>query len=377
MTRALIAARVITPRECHAPGVLLIEDGRITAVGRRDAIEIPRQAQIRDCGGATLAPGFIDLHVHGGGGRDFMQAARERDRGGLEEIRRHLARHGVTTALATTMTAPWEQTLAAMHELARAGWDIHAEGPFLSRRQPGVHPPELLLEPTRERLDQMWDSSQGRLRWITLAPELPGASEFIAAAVARGIGVALGHSDATLEQARAGIAAGARHATHVFNAMRPLHHREPGLLAEVLGNLNLSAEIIADGIHVDPVVVNLFLRLKGENLAVLVSDGISAAGCGDGEFLLGELQVEVKNGRCLLGDKLAGSVLTLDAAVQNIVRWSGWPIEKAVQLATLNPANALGLKQKGRLEIGADADLVELSPQGGVMATYVAGQQVN
>lgn len=377
MKQALVAAKVVTPCGCHAPGVVLVEDGRINAAGSREAIEIPPGAQIRDCGGATLAPGFVDLHVHGGGGRDFMQAARAGDRGGLEEIRRHLARHGVTTALATTVTAPWDETLTCLRALARAGWDIHAEGPFLSPRQRGVHPPELLLEPSRERLDQLWESSAGRLRWITLAPELAGAREFIAAAVARGIGVALGHSDATLEQARAGIAAGARHATHVFNAMRPLHHREPGLLGEALSNSNVSAEIIADGIHVDPLVVNLFLRLKGEDKAVLVSDGISAAGCGDGEFLLGGLPIEVKHGRCLLGDRLAGSVLTLDVAVRNIAAWSGWPLEKAARLATLNPANALGLKQKGRLEAGADADLVVLTPQGGVMATYLAGQQVN
>lgn len=377
MRQVLLAARVVTPRQCLRPGVVVLEDGKISAVGSRAELEIPPRAPVKDFGDAVLAPGLVDLHVHGGGGIDFMQAALKRDRAGLATIRAHLARHGVTTALATTMTATWDDTLAAIHELAEAGWDIHAEGPFLSRLQGGVHPPELLLEPTLERLTQMWASSQGRLRWITLAPELAGADAFIAAAAKHGIRVAMGHSDATLEQAEAGVAAGARHATHTFNAMRPLHHRDPGLLGAVLSNPKVSAEIIADGIHVDPVVVNLFLQLKGEALAVLVSDGISASGCGDGEFVLGELPVKVKDGRCQLGNALAGSVLTLERAVSNVTQWSGWPLEKAVRLATLNPATALGLDQKGRLQAGADADLVVLTPQGGVRATYVGGQQVN
>lgn len=377
MRQVLLAEKVVTPLQCLQQGMVVVEDGMISALGRREELQIPRAAKVTDFGTAVLAPGLVDLHVHGGGGVDFMQAGLARDLRGLDAIRSHLARYGTTTALATTVTAKWDDTLKAIHELSMAGWDIHAEGPFLSERQRGVHPPNLLLEPSSERLEQMWESSEGRLRWITLAPELTGAGEFIAAAMRHGITIAIGHSNATLEQALAGIAAGARHVTHTFNAMPALHHRDPGLLGAVLSQGDVTAEIIADGIHVHPVVVNLFLKLKGEASAILVSDGISATGCGDGEFMLGGLTVEVKDGRCLLGNSLAGSVLTLDRAVSNVVHWSGWPVERALRLATLNPANALGWKAKGRVEVGADADLVVLTPQGGVVATYVAGQQVN
>lgn len=373
MTEALLAGGLMTPSLALTPTAVVIEDGCVAAAGARDQVTIPATARIHDYGAAVIAPGFIDLHVHGGAGHDFMTA----DAAARAAIARHLARHGVTHFLATTMTAPWAATLAAVERLGAAGLGIHLEGPFLSPARCGVHPAADLLAPSPERLQALWERSQGHIRWITLAPELEGAVAFITAAAALGIGVSLGHSDATREQAQAGIAAGARHVTHIFNAMRPLHHRDPGLLGEALMNPRLSAEIIADGIHVDPLLVELFLRLKGPEQAVLVSDGISAAGCGDGTFPLGGLEVTVAAGRCSAGGHLAGSVLTLDQAVRNVMRFAGWTLGAAVRLASANPARLLGLERKGRLNPGADADLAVLSPAGKVLATYVAGQKVD
>ncbi|HUX66449.1 MAG TPA: N-acetylglucosamine-6-phosphate deacetylase [Terriglobales bacterium] len=373
MTDVFFADRLLTPLAAIPAAVLAVEDGRILAAAPRADFTPPAHARLHRLGGVFLAPGLLDLHVHGGAGFDFMAA----DASALAAIRRHLARHGVTSFLATTVSAPWDATCAAVERLAALGCDLHLEGPFLSPLRPGVHPLHDLLLPTLERLDQLRQRAPDRLRLITLAPELDGALAFLAAARQRGIEVSLGHSDADLAQARAAVRAGARHVTHAFNAMRPLHHRDPGLLGEALANPQLSAEIIADGIHVDPLLVDLFLRLKGPQHAVLVSDGISATGCGDGRFQLGPIAVEVAQGRCLADGRLAGSVLTLDQAVRNVMAFAGWDLAPALRLASLNPAALLGWTHKGRLAPGADADFLVLSPSGAVLETYIAGQKVD
>ena len=222
---------------------------------------------------------------------------------------------------------------------------IHLEGPFLSHKRRGVHPPEYLVEPTLEIFERLWQAARGQVRMMTIAPELPGALEVIAEAARRKVCVSIGHSDAALEAARAGVRAGARHATHTFNAMRPLDHRDPGILGEVLTDRQLSADIIADGIHVAPEVVQLFLRAKGVERAVLITDAMAAAGMPDGTYQLGPIQVEVKDGKCTMDGKLAGSVLTMDRAVRNVIQFAGWSLQDAVRAATLNPARAAGLAQ--------------------------------
>jgi N-acetylglucosamine-6-phosphate deacetylase len=185
----------------------------------------------------------------------------------------------------------------------------------------------------------------------------------------------MGHSDADLPAARAGVAAGVRHATHMFNAMRPLGHRDPGILGEALMDERLSAEIIADGIHVDPLIVSLFLRLKGAETAVLVTDATAATGMPDGRYRLGSLEVDVADGKCLVEGKLAGSVLTMDKAVRNVLKFANWDLQRAVRLATLNPARTTGLPAKaGTLVPGAVANIVALSPKGEVLKTIVRGQ---
>ena len=197
---------------------------------------------------------------------------------------------------------------------------------------------------------------------MTIAPELPGAIEVIAEAARRGVCVSIGHSDANLEAAQAAVKAGARHATHTFNAMRPLDHREPGILGEVLTSERLTADIIADGIHVAPEVVKLFLHAKGVERAVLITDATAAAGMPDGTYQLGPIPVEVRNGRCTVvgetGDRLAGSVLTMDNAVRNVRQFAGWSLQDSIRAATLNPTAATGLTHHGRIVAGVEANLV-------------------
>lgn len=210
---------------------------------------------------------------------------------------------------------------------------------------------------------------------LTIAPEIPGAMEVIAEASRRQICVSIGHSDAELPVARDAVRAGARHATHTFNAMRPLDHRNPGIIGEVLSDDTITADIIVDGIHVSPEVVKLFLQSKGPERAVLITDAMSATGMPEGRYQLGPIQVEVKDGKATAGDSLAGSVLTMDCAVRNVTKFSNWTLREAVRAASLNPAQAAGLSAKrGKLAPGAEADFVVLSPAGDVLKTVVGGR---
>ncbi len=210
---------------------------------------------------------------------------------------------------------------------------------------------------------------------LTIAPEVPDAMDVIAEAAKRGVCVSIGHSDAEIPVARAAVKAGASHATHTFNAMRPLDHREPGIIGEVLSNDRLTADIIVDGIHVDPAVVKVFLRAKGRERAVLITDAISATGMPDGRYQLGPIEVDVKDGKCTSGDSLAGSVLTMDRAVRNVTKFSDWSLRDAVRAATLNAAQAVGLAdQHGILAQGAEANFTVMNSSGEVLKTIVRGR---
>ncbi len=389
---AITAATLFTPLERIEHPLLLVEDGAIVEITSRAERETPAGGHTLDFPGAILAPGFIDMHIHGGGGRDVMEAGTD----ALPTVERQLARHGVSSYFPTTVTAPLDVTLAALSRLADAiesagknsssgsgasdlrarPLGIHLEGPFISHVRRGVHPPQDLLTPSLPAFDRFWQAARGHIRVITIAPELPGAIEVITEATKRGVCVSLGHSDADLAAARAGVAAGARHATHTFNAMRPLGHRDPGILGEVLTNPRVTAEIIADGIHVDPTVVQIFLKAKGLEASVLVTDATAATGMPDGRYRLGSLEVEVKDGMCLNGGNLAGSVLTMDRAVRNVMKFAQWDLQQAVRLATLNPARAVGLSDGGRLKPGAPADLVVLNPNGDVKSTIIRGAAI-
>ena len=384
---AITASTLFTPLERIEQPLLLMDEGSLVEVTSRTRRDVPQNSRLVDFADGILAPGFIDLHIHGGAGHDVMEASA----GALPPVEQLLASHGVSSYFPTTVTAPLDTTLSALARLADAietaerdpqrqngelrarPLGIHLEGPFISHKRRGVHPPENLLMPSAAAFDRFWQAARGHIRVLTIAPELPGALEVIALAASRGVCVSLGHSNADLDQARAGFAAGARHATHTFNAMRPLDHRDPGILGEVLTDPRLSAEIIADGIHVDPVIVQLFLKAKGPEAAVLITDATAATGMPDGRYHLGSLEVEVKDGRCMVGDSLAGSVLTMDRAVRNVMQFAQWDLQEAVRLATLNPARVAGIKNAGAIEAGAPADLVVLSPGGEVRQTVIRG----
>ncbi len=382
---ALTATTLFTPQERIEQPLLLVDAGVVVEVTSRARREIPANCRVVDFHDGILAPGFVDIHIHGGAGHDVMEAGSD----ALPPVERLLASHGVSSYFPTTVTAPMDATLAALGRLADAveasvpsgdlrarPRGIHLEGPFISHSRRGVHPPENLLAPTVAAFDRFWQAARGHIRVLTIAPEIPGALEVISHAAALGVCVSLGHSDAGLDAARAGVAAGARHATHTFNAMRPLDHRDPGILGEVLTDSRLSADIIADGIHLDPTIVQLFLKAKGPEAAVLITDAIAATGMPDGRYRLGSLEVDVKDGRCLSGGKLAGSVLTMDRAVRNVMQFAQWDLQQTLRLATANPARVAGLKDAGSIKAGAPADLVVLSPNGEVRNTIIGGMGV-
>lgn len=381
---ALTAAALLTPRERVENPLLLLEDGKIAEVTTRKDRELPSGCRSLDFSGAVLAPAYLDIHVHGGAGHDVM----EPDAEGLGRFEGFLAQHGVAAYLPTTVTAPEEHILRALEWLAdriesRESYKpaararpigIHLEGPFLSHLRRGVHPPEYLLAPTFSRFERYWQAARGHIRVMTIAPEIEGALQVITEASRRGVCCSLGHSDSDLETARAAVAAGARHATHTFNAMRPLDHRQPGLVGAVLTDPRMTAEIIADGIHVDPSIVQLFVKAKGADAAVLITDAISATGMPDGRYRLGSFEVELKGEECTSEGRLAGSVLRLDQAVRNVMQFAGWKLEQTVQLASANPAAVIGEKHKGAIAAGADADILVLSPSGEVIKTIIAGR---
>src|SRR5579872_27338 len=380
---ALIAKRLYTPNDCVENPLLLIEDDRIVEVTSGTTRHIPTKVQFLNFPDCILAPGFVDIHIHGGGGYDVMDP----DASALPAVERLIAKHGVTSYLPTTVTAPLDQTLSALDRLAEAietaerntcvdhraqPLGIHLEGPFISHARRGVHPPSNLLPPTIATFERFWQASRGRIRVMTIAPELEGSLEVITEAVRRNVCVSLGHSDADLSATQKGIAAGARHATHTFNAMRPLDHREPGIVGAVLSDDRVSADIIADGIHLHPVTVDLFLKKKGSESSVLITDATAATGMPDGRYRLGSFEVEVKQGRCIADGKLAGSVLTMDQAVRNVMQFADWDLQQAVRLATANAARVAGL-QRGKLEPGGRADVVVLTATGQVTATIIGG----
>jgi N-acetylglucosamine-6-phosphate deacetylase len=339
-----------------------------------------------DFGDAVLVPGYFDIHIHGGGGLDVMRATLAE----MPRLGQFLIKHGVTGYFATTVAAPLDATCAALERLADAieatedngdspvqarPLGIHLEGPFLSHKRRGVHPPEYLVAPTIKIFDRLWQAARGHVRMLTIAPEIPGAMEVIAEAARRKVCVSIGHSDAELPAAQQAVKAGARHATHTFNAMRPLDHRQPGILGEVLSDDTITADLIADGIHVSPEVVKVFLHAKGHERAVLITDAISATGMPEGRYQLGPIEVEVKDGKCTANGSLAGSVLTMDRAVRNVTKFSEWTLRDAVRAATLNPAHAVGMSNsRGILKSGASADFTVLNSSGEVLKTIVAGR---
>jgi len=384
---AFTAQRLLTPAAIIEQPLLLVDNGRIVEMAAQSSLAVASGVSVVDFGKGMIAPGYIDLHIHGSSGFDVMDDSAE----ALPAIEHLLARHGVTTYFPTTVTAPMDRTLRAIERLADAiensernnddgkrravPLGIHLEGPFISHARPGVHPPQDLLAPTPALFDELWQAARGRIRMMTIAPELEGATEVIAEAARRGVCVSLGHSDADFATAERAIDAGATHATHTFNAMRPLDHRNPGILGAVLTDDRISADIIADAVHISPAIIKLLARAKGPEQTVLITDAISATGMPNGRYRLGSFEVDVCDGKCTMNGKLAGSVLTLDRAVRNLAQFAEWDLALAVAAASRNPARVAKIANKGVLAAGAAADFVVLDPKGEVLRTFIGGME--
>jgi N-acetylglucosamine-6-phosphate deacetylase len=385
-TQLLHVGRAFTPTNELLDAGILIRDGVIESVGPRSGVSLPAGAQEIIATDKIAAPGFIDVHIHGAGGHDVMEGKEE----ALNAISSLIGAHGTTSFVATTVTADPNAICKSSEEIAhyiaqqhgrtRAGAEvlgIHFEGPFISTVRRGVHPPEWIRLPSAELLEKFVTAAQGNALILTIAPELLGAIPCIDAARKAGMVVGVGHTDATYEQTRAALARGAHHAIHTYNAMRPFSHRDAGVIGAVLTSPEMSAELIADGVHVDETAMRLLLQAKGAGGVVLISDGISATGMPDGKYVLGGFEVTVSGGVCRNSEgKLAGSTLTLDRALRNIVRL-GASLGDALQMLTINPAKLLGIEhKKGTLRANADADVLLLNEGLEVTQVYTRGLPV-
>ncbi|HKD51371.1 MAG TPA: N-acetylglucosamine-6-phosphate deacetylase [Candidatus Acidoferrum sp.] len=385
-TTLIHAGRAFTPTSEISDAGVLIRDDVIEAVGPRSSLSLPAGATEFNATEKTAVPGFIDIHIHGAGGRDVMEG----DGDALGVVTRKVAEFGTTSLLATTVTASPDATIRATagisvyitrqhaaRESRAEVLGIHFEGPFISKERRGVHPAEWIQRPSQDLLNRFLQAAEGKARLITIAPEVLGAAPCIEAARQAGLVVSVGHTDANYEQTRLAIAHGARSATHTYNAMRPFTHRDPGVIGAVLTS-EINAELIADGVHVEEGAMKLLLKAKGYERVTLVSDGLSATGMPDGKYMLGGFEVTVTNGVCRnAAGVLAGSTLTLDRALRNIVNL-GVPLADAVRMLTLNPASLLGIEfKKGSLRVGADADVLLLDQSLRVTDVWARGIPVH
>jgi len=359
----LTGGRVVTPDGVLESGWLAVRDGRILAVGEGT----PPDGPTTDVGGSWLVPGFVDIHCHGGGGEAFTNADPDRVRKAASAHRRH----GTTTLLASLVSRPVPEMVEQIAKLAELTQDglisgLHLEGPFLSAARCGAHDPAILRPPDRDSVTKLLAAGKGAVRMITLAPELEGAVDAVRLLVDNDVLAAVGHTDGTEAQIRPAIDAGATVATHLFNGMRPLHHREPGPIGALLDDERVTVELICDLVHLHPTAVRLAARHAGTGRTVLITDAIAAAGVGDGVYDVGGLEVRVVDGVPTLagGGSLAGSTLTMDAAFRNAVTSCGLSIVEASQAASTRPAALLGLSdQTGELRAGLAADLVVLDAE--------------
>ncbi|MFN0121513.1 MAG: N-acetylglucosamine-6-phosphate deacetylase [Blastocatellia bacterium] len=383
---AITGGTVVLPDKTIERGLVLCEDGKITYAGPARAAAPEPGARILDASGLTVMPGFVDTHVHGSGGDDVMMSGAA----GINRAARAMLRYGTTAWLPTTIADNHrallrviEHTQAAeslAQNSAEPSADIlgmHIEGPYINPKYKGAQPEEGIRDPDLDECGELIRAAGGRIRIMTLAPELPGAIELIGLLTKHGVTASLGHSEADYDTALAGIAAGATRATHLYNAMSGLHHRKPGLAAACLHEPGITAELILDGVHVHPQMARLAFRAKGRDGIVLVTDAAAAQGCPDGTYTLGEHhQIQVRGNLCTLMDgvTIAGSVLTMNRAVMNAAGFMGMSLVEAAYTAALAPARFCGAAdRKGSIETGKDADLAILHPDFNVAATVKSG----
>ncbi|MEW9698291.1 N-acetylglucosamine-6-phosphate deacetylase [Paenibacillus sp. SI8] len=381
-------ARIVTEQGLIENGVIHTSNGIISYVGDGAAPNLETAtsaAQHVDAGGSWLLPGFIDVHVHGGYGADFMDATQE----ALDTITRFHALHGTTSMLATTMTAAREdidRVLGEVHSYMSKPMPytqllgVHMEGPFVSPKWAGAQDPNLMVPPQLAWL-QDWHARFPQLvRQLTLAPEREGALEMIAWLRDRDIVAACGHTDASYADIQSAVSEGLTHAVHTFNAMKPLHHREPGTVGAILTDARVSGEVIADGHHVHPAAIRLLTMVKQPHGLLLITDAMSAAGLGDGEYELGGQAVTVKSGVARLTEvgALAGSTLTMIEALRFMVREVGVSVAEASRYASGNPARLLRLEAThGSIALGKRADLLLVNAELELERVWVQSREIN
>ena len=356
----LQAAHIITPGATLSPGWVRVEKDAIVDVGAGRA---QRAADVIDLGATSLVPGFVDQHCHGGGTGSFTDGVG----GARAAIATHRA-HGTTSMVASLVTDTLDALVTQTNALAPLIetdelLGVHLEGPWLSEHHCGAHDPQLLRDPDPADVVTVLERTQGRVIMVTLAVERPGGRAAVSALASRGVHAALGHSHATFDQAQEGIAAGATVATHLYNAERPFHHREPGLIAALVADERVTVELIADGVHVHPEALKLAMKAAPDRF-VLITDAMAATGAADGQYRLGPLDVFVTDGVARLASgTIAGSTLTMDAAVRFVVRCCGLSLDEAISAASTRPADLLGRADLGRIAPGAKADLVVLDDE--------------
>lgn len=370
MLTAIQTKSVITPLEEIQEAVILVEAGIVKRVASRTNLEIPAEATIVDAQDKTVVPGFVDIHVHGGAGHDVMHPTDE----ALSAVSTSLFRHGTSAFYPTTVSASRDQTLRAVEFLGEAikrieagefpgqnrepiaiPLGIHLEGPFISTTKRGTHPAQHITPPSKEFLNDLLDASDERIELLTVAPEVEGAVEFIRYARSLDLKIGLGHSNATFEETERAINAGATHTVHLFNAMRPWNQRDPGIVGAAMADPRLSCEIIADGIHVHPLNVQIAFRQKTHERILGITDATSATSMPDGRYELSGFEIEVKGGVCLGPDgQLAGSTLTQDRVVKHFVDWHCCGFREAIQTSSLNTARLMGVEtHHGRIAEGS------------------------
>ena len=394
--KTIVNGQIVTPDGiCH--GTLLIEQGKIQEIRKEGQASERIQAAMQsgeaiDAQDSWVVPGFIDVHVHGAIGYDFTDENLE----AIEEVCRFHASHGTTSLLPTVRTQSNESILASLKSVGQAinlarekletgmlqgalPLGIHLEGPFLSKAHRGAQREEFLQAPSLAKMKAWQEAADGKLKLVTLAPELDGAAEIIRWLVQQGIAVSAGHSGATYEEMKEGVAQGVRHMTHFYNGMRAFNHRDPGLLAAGWLDEHVSVEVIYDGHHVHDAAIELLLRLKSPDKILLVTDAVRPAGLPDGELVQEDgPRLFVKDGIVRLASgTLAGSTLTMNQAFYHLIDRLGVPIEKAVRLASEAPAKLTGnWPRKGSIEQGKDADLVIITSSGEVQHTICEGQVI-
>ncbi|MHB1686284.1 MAG: N-acetylglucosamine-6-phosphate deacetylase [Ignavibacteriaceae bacterium] len=380
MKLALAGGKIVTPFRVLNDGVIVIEDGKISELGKSSEIKLPKSCKVYNIDGKLVCPGFVDLLTHGGAGYGFADDSEQ----SIEIISKYFLEHGSTTVLASLFAKPQELLLNDLRRVAtyiesHPGSNIrgiHMEGPYLNKQFKGAMNESYLWQPTVESWNKIWEASKGQIKIMTIAPELPGAYDVMRAAANQGVVLSIGHSMATYEQIESAIDNGAAHVTHIFNAMSPFHHRDPGIILGSLLKNELKIELIADTLHVHPAVMEFLLKLKGANGIVLVSDSIRAGGMHEGEYEFADQKIYMKAKKAYLKDgTLAGSTLTLNIAVKNMVQTANAKITEAVRMASLNGAKVLNLEHnKGILAVGKDADITVINEDYDVAMTILGGK---